>query len=50
MYGILVGVQLCSLALTEHERRYEEYHLRQFFGNDYPEYAARVPSGIPFVR
>lgn len=29
---------------------YEEYFLRQFFGEEYVEYAHRVPSGIPFVQ
>ncbi|KAH9604658.1 hypothetical protein KSS87_007085 [Heliosperma pusillum] len=29
---------------------YEEAYLRRFFGNEYAEYAQRVPSGIPFVK
>ncbi|XP_044490343.1 protein-S-isoprenylcysteine O-methyltransferase B isoform X2 [Mangifera indica] len=29
---------------------YEEYLLRQFFGQQYEEYAQRVPSGVPFVE
>ncbi|XP_021720093.1 protein-S-isoprenylcysteine O-methyltransferase B-like [Chenopodium quinoa] len=29
---------------------YEENYLRRFFGNDYGQYAQRVPSGIPFVK
>ena len=29
---------------------YEEYHLRQFFGAQYEEYARRVVSGVPFVK
>ncbi|XP_047310703.1 probable protein-S-isoprenylcysteine O-methyltransferase [Impatiens glandulifera] len=29
---------------------YEEYFLRQFFGGQYDQYAATVPSGIPFVK
>lgn len=30
--------------------QYEEFFLRQFFGNEYDEYAQRVPSGVPFVK
>lgn len=29
---------------------YEENYLRRFFGNEYGQYAQRVPSGIPFVK
>ncbi|XP_047317414.1 protein-S-isoprenylcysteine O-methyltransferase B-like isoform X2 [Impatiens glandulifera] len=29
---------------------YEEHFLRQFFGQEYVEYADTVPSGIPFVK
>lgn len=29
---------------------YEEFYLRSFFGAEYVSYAARVPSGIPFVK
>ncbi|GAB4853239.1 protein-S-isoprenylcysteine O-methyltransferase [Ancistrocladus abbreviatus] len=29
---------------------YEEYFLRQFFGEEYEEYARRVISGVPFVK
>ncbi|KAM7484850.1 hypothetical protein LguiA_000859 [Lonicera macranthoides] len=29
---------------------YEEYFLRRFFGSQYDDYAARVPSGVPFVK
>ncbi|PKU69593.1 probable protein-S-isoprenylcysteine O-methyltransferase isoform X2 [Dendrobium catenatum] len=29
---------------------YEEFFLRQFFGPEYVEYAARVPSGLPFIK
>lgn len=29
---------------------YEEFHLIKFFGKEYQNYQARVPSGIPFVK
>ncbi|KAL2936798.1 Protein-S-isoprenylcysteine O-methyltransferase B [Bienertia sinuspersici] len=29
---------------------YEEFYLRQFFDDEYDEYAQRVPSGVPFVK
>lgn len=29
---------------------YEEFYLSQFFGDEYNEYAQRVPSGVPFVQ
>uniref|UniRef100_A0A803LEW5 Protein-S-isoprenylcysteine O-methyltransferase n=1 Tax=Chenopodium quinoa TaxID=63459 RepID=A0A803LEW5_CHEQI len=29
---------------------YEEFFLRQFFDDEYEEYAQRVPSGVPFVK
>lgn len=29
---------------------YEEFYLRQFFGDEYDEYAQRVFSGVPFVN
>ncbi|XP_056160332.1 protein-S-isoprenylcysteine O-methyltransferase A-like [Syzygium oleosum] len=29
---------------------YEEFFLRQFFGQEYEKYARTVPSGVPFVK
>ncbi|KAJ6833490.1 protein-S-isoprenylcysteine O-methyltransferase A-like isoform X2 [Iris pallida] len=29
---------------------YEEFFLKQFFGNEYAQYAQKVPSGIPFLK
>ncbi|OWM90677.1 hypothetical protein CDL15_Pgr020982 [Punica granatum] len=29
---------------------YEEFFLRQFFGQEHEEYERRVPSGVPFVK
>lgn len=29
---------------------YEEYYLRSFFGDEYIEYAEKIPSGVPFVK
>ena len=53
---ILLGNPVCAVlySLTSwyffKERiEYEEKRLRQFFGDDYDDYCARVLSGVPFV-
>lgn len=45
-----IGYALVTWRFFEKRIRYEEFFLRQFFHQDYSEYAKRVPSGIPFIK
>ncbi|XP_078434508.1 protein-S-isoprenylcysteine O-methyltransferase A-like [Wolffia australiana] len=61
LYAVGTQVMLCSpisivvfAAVTwrffSTRIRYEEFFLKQFFGVEYAQYAARVPSGLPFIK
>lgn len=46
----IVGYTVVTWRFFENRIPYEEYFLCRFFGQDYVDYANRVPSGMPFIK
>lgn len=45
-----IGYAVASWRFFDDRIRYEEATLREYFGENYVKYAARVGTGIPFIR
>ncbi|XP_031473705.1 probable protein-S-isoprenylcysteine O-methyltransferase isoform X1 [Nymphaea colorata] len=46
----IVGFTFVTWCFFSRRIRYEEFFLRQFFGQQYEVYAQKVPSGLPFIK